>query len=47
MDLILKLSNKTNEEMLEMYIDMKDTLQYNTDLIKNFNGIEDLKKLIL
>ena len=35
--IVHKLSFKTKEEMLEMYIGMKEVLQHNSDLIFNYN----------
>jgi hypothetical protein len=37
MDITLKLSKLSYQEMLEMYIDMKDVLQHNVDNITNYN----------
>lgn len=42
-----ELSNKSKGEMLKMYIEMKSTLQHNSDLINNYRGIESLKSLII
>ena len=36
MDVTLELSKLSQKEFLEIYIDMKDTLQHNVDLISNF-----------
>ena len=35
--LVDKLSRKSNKELLEMYVDMKDVLQHNIDLINQYN----------
>ena len=37
MNLVLELSKLSNKEMLEMYIDMKEVLQHNSDLISAYN----------
>ena len=47
LQIVKDLSTKTKEEMLEMYIEMKDTLQHNSDLINNYKGIDLLKERIL
>lgn len=44
--IVEELCRKSNEELLEMYIDMKDTLQHNSDLIKNYDSINILTKRI-
>jgi hypothetical protein len=44
--IVKDLSLKSQGEMLKMYIEMKDTLQHNSDLLNNYNGIENLKKII-
>lgn len=41
-----KLCKYTNSDFLEMYKEMKHTLQYNSDLIKNFNGKNELSRII-
>lgn len=41
------LSRKSTEDLILMYEDMKDVLQHNSDLIKNYNGKELLRKRIL
>ena len=43
LDIIKEISSKSNEELLEMYIDMKDVLQHNVDLISKFDGRKILK----
>lgn len=43
LSIVEKLYAKSNEELLEMYIEMKDVLQHNSDLIKNFDGERILK----
>jgi len=47
LEIVHNLSKKTNKELLEMYIDMKDTLQYNSDLIYNYNIHNNLTNKIL
>lgn len=47
MKLVLDLSKKSKEEMLEMYVDMKTTLQHNSNLINKYKGIKELKEVIL
>ncbi len=42
LQLVKELSEKTNEELLEMYVEMKDVLQHNIDVINNYD-IEILK----
>lgn len=37
MELILEISERTQKELLDMYIDMSDVLQHNSDLIKNYS----------
>ena len=37
MDVTLKLSKLSSKELLEVYIDMKDVLQHNVDLILQYN----------
>ena len=37
LEIVKSLSKKTNEELLEMYIEMKDTLEYNSELIYNYD----------
>ena len=37
MKLILEISERTQKELLDMYIDMSDVLQHNSDLIKNYS----------
>ena len=37
MELILEISKRTQKELLDMYIDMSDVLQHNSDLIKNYS----------
>ena len=37
MDITLKLSKLSYQEMLKMYIDMKDVLQHNVNVITNYN----------
>ena len=44
--LIEELNCKSKEELLDMYIDMKDVLQHNTDLIQNTTITEELKSKI-
>lgn len=44
--LIEKLSKYSNSDFLEMYKEMKHTLQYNSNLIKKFNGKEELTRKI-
>ena len=46
MNLVLELSELSNGEMLEMYIDMKDVLQHNVDLISAYNIDTELYKRI-
>lgn len=41
------LSKKSVTDLIDMYEDMKDVLQHNSDLIKNYNGKELLIKRIL
>ena len=43
--LVDKLSRKSNKELLEMYVDMKDVLQHNIDLINQYD-INVLKEKI-
>lgn len=38
LNIVEDLYSKSNEELFEMYIEMKDVLQHNSDLIKNFDG---------
>jgi len=42
MDVVLELSKLSQKELLEMYIDMKDVLQHNVDLITNFDAKSEL-----
>jgi len=42
MNVVLDLSKLSNKELLEMYIDMKDVLQHNVDLISNYDGKTNL-----
>jgi hypothetical protein len=37
MDVTLELSKLSSKELLEIYIDMKEVLQHNVDLITNFD----------
>ena len=37
MDLVLKLSNYDEKDLLHMYQDMKETLQHNIDIIENYD----------
>jgi len=45
--IVHKLALMSKDELLEMYIDMKDILQYNSDLISNFDGKSFLKDRLL
>ena len=44
---ITELSKKSKKEIFDMYVDMKDILQHNSDLIQNYNGNLLLRKRIL
>lgn len=44
---VLDLSKKSKKEMLKMYIEMKSTLQHNSNLINRYNGIQELKEKVL
>ena len=44
--LIEELNKKSKKELFEMYIDMKEVLQHNTDLIQNTLVTEELKSKI-
>mgnify|MGYP005989203933 FL=1 len=44
---ITELSKKSKKEIFDMYVDMKDILQHNSDLIQNYNGDLLLRKRIL
>ena len=44
---VLQLSILTPEQALQMYIDMKDVLQHNSDLISKYNDIKRLKTKII
>tara|TARA_R100000908_G_C3753772_1_gene148114 strand:- start:561 stop:1826 length:1266 start_codon:yes stop_codon:yes gene_type:complete len=46
MDLTLEVSRKSNKDLLDIYSDMKDTLQHNVDLIAKYNIKENLYKEI-
>ena len=35
--LVKNLSKKSNQELLEMYVEMKDVLQHNINLIDNYD----------
>ena len=37
LEIVKTLSNKTHEELIQMYIEMKDTLVYNSELIYNYD----------
>ena len=45
--IVLELSLKSKEQMLEMYIEMKDTLQHNSDLIYNYDIHNNLTNKIM
>ena len=47
LEITQELYNKSNEELLKMYEEMKDVLQHNSDLIANFDGEKELRKRIL
>jgi len=47
LDIVKNLSTKTNEELLEMYIEMKNVLQHNSDLILNYDISNELTNRIL
>ena len=42
-----ELSKKSKKEIFEMYVDMKDILQHNSDLIQNYNGSKILRQRII
>jgi predicted nucleotidyltransferase len=42
MGVTLELSKLSSKELLEIYIDMKDVLQHNVDLITNFDVKSEL-----
>tara|TARA_A100001515_G_C4575826_1_gene211322 strand:- start:169 stop:1449 length:1281 start_codon:yes stop_codon:yes gene_type:complete len=42
-----ELNKKSKKELFDMYVDMKDVLQHNSDLIQNYNGKNLLRKRIL
>lgn len=44
---VLQLSILTPEQALQMYIEMKDVLQHNSDLISKYNDIKKLKTKII
>ena len=44
---ITELNKKSKKEIFDMYVDMKDVLQHNSDLIQNYNGNLLLRKRIL
>jgi len=46
-NLVLELSKKSPTEMLEMYKDMEETLQYNSDLIYSYNVHNELTNRII
>mgnify|MGYP006969552764 CR=1 FL=1 len=37
MDLVLKLSDYDEKDLLHMYEEMKETLQHNIDIIENYD----------
>jgi glutathionylspermidine synthase len=37
LEIVKSLSNKTHEELIQMYTEMKDTLVYNSELIYNYD----------
>jgi hypothetical protein len=41
------LSKKSKKEIFEMYVDMKENLQHNSDLIQNYNGSNILRQRII
>ena len=41
------LSKKSKKELFDMYVDMKEVLQHNSDLIQNYNGNNLLRNKIL
>lgn len=45
-DIVLELNSKSKEEMMTMYEEMQDTLQHNSDLIKNFDGNRKLRDFV-
>ena len=45
--IVHKLYKLTNEDLLEMYIDMKDVLQHNSNLIFNYDYHNKLTNRIL
>ena len=47
MDITLELSKLSQKELLDIYIDMKEVLQHNTDLISNFDVKFELHDRIL
>ena len=42
MDVTLELSKLSQKELLKIYIDMKEVLQHNVDLITNFDVKSEL-----
>ena len=38
---------KSKKELFDMYVDMKEVLQHNSDLIQNYNGNNLLRNKIL
>ena len=41
------LNKKSKKELFDMYVDMKDVLQHNSDLIQNYNGDNLLRQRII
>jgi hypothetical protein len=44
---ITELSKRSKKGIFDMYVNMKDVLQHNSDLIQNYNGKQLLRKRIL
>ena len=47
LDIVKELSTKSNEELLKIYIEMKNVLQHNSDLILNYDISNELTNRIL
>jgi len=42
LNIVKEISKKSNVELLQMYFEMRDVLQHNSDFIKHFNGQQTL-----
>ena len=43
MDILLEVSKKSTTELFDMYVDMKDVLQHNIDVMRNYSIDKELK----